>query len=108
MGSNNNNIDKMANPNVSLNGWTEWAKYVLTSIEELKQQHTEAEDKIDDNRDAFIKAVTSLELSVTREIGSLTAEVKVLKTKTTQRASLYAAAIALIPSLAYLIHNIIK
>lgn len=107
MSSNNNDIDKMANPNVSLNGWTEWAKYVLTSIDELKQQHDDAEDKIDKNRESFIKAVTSLELSVTKNIAELTTEVKILKTRVTQRAMAMSAIIPFLTALGIILYNMI-
>ena len=107
MSSNNNDIKKMATPELNTNGWVEWRKYVLKSLDELKVQHTESEDKIEGNREMFLKAVSRLELTVTKEIGELTAEVKVLKTKTTQKAAVYAALIALIPTLAYIVHNII-
>ena len=107
MSSSKDNIKKMANPDLNVNGWVEWRKYVLKSLDELKTQYTDSEDKIENNREMFLKAVGRLELSVTKEIGGLTAEVKVLKTKTTQKASIYAAFIALIPTLAYIIHNIV-
>ena len=93
MSSNKNDINKMATPNLNVNGWVEWRKYVLKSLDDLKKQHTETEDKIEDNRDMFVKAVTRLELSVTKEIGSLTTEVKILKSKVAQRAMAMSAII---------------
>ena len=102
-----NNIENMATTYLEKNGWNEWAKYVLMSLEELKRQHAESEDKIEDNHADFVKAINQLEISFTKQMGELTAEIKVLKTKTTQKASLYAALIALATTIAYVIHNII-
>ena len=108
MSSNNDNIEKMANPNLSVNGWVEWRKYILKSLDELKVQHAESEDKIEGNRELFIKAVGSLELSVTKKIGELTTEVKILKTKVAQRAMIMSAVIPFLTALGIVLYNVIK
>ena len=108
MSSNDDNIDKMANPELNVNGWVEWRKYVLASLDELKKQYVEAEDKIEGNREMFLRAVTSLELSVSKEIGELTTEVKILKTRVTQRALFMAAIIAAIPTIGSVLYTLLK
>ena len=108
MGSDNNNINKMANPNLNVNGWVEWRKYVLKSLDDLKKQHIETEDKIEDNRDMFVNAVSRLELSVTKEIGELTTEVKILKSKVAQRAMAMSAIIPFLTALGIILYNMIR
>jgi hypothetical protein len=63
------------------NGWQEWAKYVLMSLEDLKAQNTCSEKKIDENKDAFIRAINTLELNVTREINEVRSDIAILKTR---------------------------
>ena len=108
MSSNKDNIEKMTNPELNTNSWVEWRKYVLASLNELKEQYTESEDKIEGNREMFIKAVGRLELSVTKTIAELTTEVKVLKTRVTQRAMAMSAIIPFLTALGIILYNMIK
>jgi len=91
--------------NVDKNGWNEWAKFVLISLEELKKQTSDQEDKIDANKDAFIQAVNSLELTVTKEIGALTSEIKVIKKQMALRSVAWST---VVPVIAVVIAGIIK
>jgi nitrate/nitrite-specific signal transduction histidine kinase len=68
------------------NGWNEWAKYVLKTLEELKQQHVDSEKKIDDNKDDYLKAVNRLYTSI-----------KILESRMTTRAAFSGAFAAMIP-----------
>jgi len=90
-------IEEMAEGYLQKNGWNEWAKYVLLSLEELKKQYAEQEGKIDDNKDAQLLAISQL-----------TTEVKVLQTRITQRASLYAALIAFLPTMGLVIYKLLS
>jgi rubrerythrin len=76
----------MNNNGIPKNGWNEWAKYVLKTLEELKQQHVDSEKKIDDNKDEYLKAVNKLYTSI-----------KVLETRMTTRAAFSGALAAMIP-----------
>ena len=91
-----------------MNGWNTWAKHVLLSLEELKKQYSDQEGKIDNNRQEFIQAVTGLELAITKEISELKSEIKVMKTKYTQRASLIAAIVALLPTIGAVLFTLLK
>jgi hypothetical protein len=95
------NIGSMSEEYLQKNGWNEWAKYVLMSLEELKTQHAESEDKIDANKDVFVQAVNSLELTVTKEIGELTAEIKVIKKQMALRSIVWSSIIPIISATIY-------
>lgn len=86
----------MAN-NVVRNGWSEDAKYVLISLEELKKQHTESDDKNDSFREEVI-----------REISDLRGELKVIDTKITQKATAIGALAGLVPATLALIWMLLK
>lgn len=87
----------MSNNYLEKNGWNEWAKYVLMSLEELKTHQTVSEESI-----------KNLELSIVKKIGEVTTEIKIIKTKSTQRAALTAAIIAFLPTLGLVLYNILK
>ena len=87
------------------NGWSEEAKYVLRSLDELKKQYRDAEDKIELNREAFINAVNSLELTVSKEMLELKTEIKVMKTKYAARAVMWSS---IIPGITMAIMLVLK
>ena len=86
----------MANT-IEKNGWNEWAKYVLMSLEELKTQQATSEQSI--NR---------LELSFIEKMAELVTEIKVIKTKSMQRAAMMSAMVAFLPMLGFVLYNIFK
>jgi hypothetical protein len=98
----------MANTTEPNNGWNEWARFVLMSLEELKKQHAESEDKIDNNKDTFIQAINSLELTVTKEIGTLSSEIKVIKKQMAIRSMAWSSIVPAIGGIVALILKILK
>lgn len=88
--------------------WSTWATYVLKSLEELSTQHKEVETKVDENKDSYIAAINDLKLEVTKQYGEIKKEIGIIKTKTSMRAGLVGALVALIPSIAYVIIQVIK
>jgi len=91
--------------NIEKNGWNEWAKYVLMSLEELKKQYAESEDKIEGNKEDFVRAVNSLELTITKELGDLKNEYSVLKTRFAART---VALSSIVPSVVAAVLLILK
>ena len=100
-----NNIGQMTDTYLQKNGWNEWAKYVLMSLEELKKQNADQEGKIEVNREAFIQAVNNLEITVTKEMGQLTTEVKILKKQMAWRSIAWSS---VIPAVATIILAALK
>jgi hypothetical protein len=95
----------MAGDNTHKNGWSEEAKYVLRSLDELKKQYKDAEDKIELNREAFINAVNSLELTLSKEMLELKTEIKIMKTRYAARAVMWSS---IIPALTAAVLLILK
>lgn len=93
--STENELNKMAE--IAKNGWNEWAKYVLLSLEELKKQHSESEIKDD-----------KLQLLVIKEISDLRGEIKVINNRITQRATAISLLAGGLPALATLIFWVLK
>ena len=83
-------IKNMTN-SIERNGWNEWAKYVLMSLEELKNQLGESEDKIDKNKDSFIQAINNLELTVAKEMVTLRSDLTVMKTRFAARTMMWSS-----------------
>lgn len=81
----------MTSTYIEKNGWNEWAKYVLKSLEELKAQYTTMDNSIEANKETFIKAIAKLELSMTSHMADLSSEINVIKTKLSVRASMWGA-----------------
>ena len=100
-----NNIGNMTDTQLQKNGWNEWAKYVLMSLEELKKQNSDQEGKIEVNREAFIQAVNSLEILITREMGEVKTDVKILKKQMAWRSVAWSS---IIPALAAVIFMLFK
>jgi len=88
--------------------WSIWAKYVLKSLEDLKLQHSLSENKIDSNKDDYIKVVNNLELVVTRELGDLRSELKLIQNRINQRAAVLGVIAGSIPAIIGLIYTLIK
>ena len=105
MDSLNKDIEKMTDSYIQKNGWNEWAKYVLKSLEDLKNQYAENEKKIDVNRESFVEAVNTLQISVIKEMGVLSAEVKSIKKDLALRS---VALSSIIPLLAAIVYALIK
>jgi hypothetical protein len=82
---------------IQKNGWNDWAKYVLMSLEDLKKQGTDQDNKID-----------SLQLEVIKEITQLRGEINVINTKITQRATAIGALAGFIPAAAGFIWMLFK
>jgi hypothetical protein len=101
----NSNIGNMTDTHLQKNGWNEWAKYVLMSLEELKKQYTQSEHDIEVNREACIQAINNLELTITKEMSELKSEIKVMKTKHAARAVAWSS---IIPGIAAAILLILK
>ena len=93
------------NGNGGAPSWNLWSKHVLISLEELKKQNAESEDKIDNNKDLFIKAINSLELTITKEMGELRSEYSVLKTRFAVRTVAWSS---IIPGIAAAVLLILK
>jgi len=92
-------LKEMAEEYLKANGWNEWAKYVLKTLEELKQQSSFQEGKIDVNRQEFISAVNSLELSITKEMAELTTGITVLKKQMAWRSVVWSSIIPAITAI---------
>lgn len=96
----------MTNSTTMSNGdWSVWAKFVLKSLEELKQEYLSSEKKIEDNRDAFIEAVNKLELAMVKQVGEIKAEIKIINNKMAIRSIVWSS---IIPAIAAIIMLIIK
>lgn len=90
------------------NGWDEWQRYVLKSLDDIKD-HNEAQDKkIECNREAFIDAVGELKISMLKEIGSVKSDIKIINTKLTARSAISGFVAGFLPSLTALIYMILK
>lgn len=87
----------MSTDTLKPNGWNEWANYVLKSLEDLKKQLESTDCSVKENKEDFLKA-----------IGDLKADIRVLQTKVTQRATFTGALAGFIPSLAAFIYFILK
>ena len=98
----------MSESKLDTNGFSKWEKYILISIEDLKKQYDEAEDKIDKNRDKFIEAVNALAITVTEEVGDLRADIKLINQKITQRAMAVGAIAGGVPATVMLIWMLFK
>lgn len=98
----------MPDSTLETNGWNQWAKYVLKTLEELSQYNKDTAIKVDQNKDAYIEALNAFKLEVTAQFGDLKKEISVIKTKTAIRSSLIGAIAAGIPAAAYLIYYIIS
>ena len=96
-----NNIGDMANTYLEKNGWNEWAKYVLMSLEELKANSALMDDKIDTNKVAYIEAINRLEVSITTKMGEFSAEVKVLKKELAIRSVAVSSVIPIVAGIVY-------
>jgi len=90
------------------NGWSKWEKHILISIDELKKQHCESELKIDQNRDKFIDAVNALSITIIEEVGDLRSDIKIMKTRITQRSAIWGVVAGSFPALIALIITLIK
>lgn len=88
--------------------WAKSAKYVLKSLDELKKHYEESENKIDANREAFMKAVNNLELTVVTKVGELRSDIKVIQTKMNQKAAMWGIIAGLIPASITFIFTLIK
>jgi len=84
----------MADIEVKYNGWNEWAKYVLKSIERLEHNITTLEDKADINK-----------LEVLKEIADIKREIAMLKTKSAMWGAIAASIPVIIGIIITLIIN---
>lgn len=57
----------MPDTTIKPNGWNEWAHFVLTALRDLKSQVEKLDDKIDDQKTDFLKAVNELEKAILQE-----------------------------------------
>ena len=71
---------------IKKNGWNEWAKYVLNTLEELKDQFQKSEKTRAEDKEKIQESLAKLHTSI-----------KVLETRITIRASLAGALTALVP-----------
>ena len=85
------------------NGWNEWEKYVLKSLEELKHCSELQDERIEGNKAEYINAINRLELSFVEKMAELTSDINIIKTKITQRATLTGFIAGFLPALATLI-----
>ncbi len=76
----------MDSNNLSKNGWNEWAKYVLKTLEDLKIQYIAFDKKADENKDKCLE-----------DIAKLSTSIKILETRMTTRAATSGALAAMIP-----------
>jgi hypothetical protein len=87
----------MNNNDIPKNGWNEWAKYVLKTLEELKQQHVDSENKLDKNKEDSDKKIIDVKDKTVEEIGKLVIAIKILETRMTTRAAFSGAFAAMVP-----------
>jgi len=101
-------IIKMTDNTLKQNGWSEYGRFVLSALDDLKKQYECSEAKIDANREAYVDAINQLKLEVVRQIGELKGEIKVINTKITQRAAIIGFIGGFLPALAVALYAIIK
>lgn len=82
----------MTEPDIKYNGWNEWAKYVLKSIERLEYNLTALEEKSDINKIEMLK-----------EMAEIKKEIAMLKTK----AAVWGGMAASIPAIVSIIISIL-
>jgi len=83
--------------NRSRNGWENDAKYVLISLEELKRQHIDSEDKQEE-----------FQLMMIKELGSLNTTIRVLESKLNQRSAAIGALAGFLPAASAFIWMLFK
>ena len=102
------NIEEMASNYLEKNGWNEWAKYVLMSLEDLKKQTLEQDHKIEANKESSLQAINSLEVTVVKGMSDLSGEIKVIKKQITMRAVAWSSVIPGITAAVLLVLKLIN
>jgi len=79
------------------NGWNEWARYVLQTLEDLKKQNNSCDDKMDANKEQMSKDISDNRDQLSKDISKLYTAIKILETKMTIRAATSGALASAIP-----------
>lgn len=78
----------MVDNNKNINGWNEWSKYVLNTLEDLN-----------DNQKEMKNQITDMNLNITNKINTLDNKVDILDTKFKFKSGIWGGVAGLIPIL---------
>jgi late competence protein required for DNA uptake (superfamily II DNA/RNA helicase) len=93
-------IEEMAD-NVALkpSGWSDWAKYVLISIEDIIKSHKQLEGKVEENKLEYINAINELRVEIVKQFGEYKRDIGVIQTKIERKSVAIGALAGFIPAL---------